>query len=311
MQNKPLISVTIPAFKSKYLGEAITSVLSQTYANYELIIVNDASPEDLTSIIDNFKDSRIHYYINETGFGGYDLVGNWNRCLDYCEGEYMICMGDDDKLLPTCLEDYVKLINKYPQKGVYHVRSQIIDENSVVKRNCEVRPEEESVYHLVWTEISQQNNDHIGDFLFDVKMLKDKGGFYKLPWAWHSDHISVFSAAERSGMASSNSFGFQYRESSITISNSSTHAEDKVEATLQAKQYYKNLMAEEPKSDVDRKFWFKIKERIDDYIRLYIYCDINNDLKKNRKKLFRWLMMSKKYDVKKSIILYNWLMLFK
>lgn len=58
-------SITIPAYKTAYLKECIESILAQTYTNFELIIVNDASPEDLTSIVHSFDDSRIRYYINE------------------------------------------------------------------------------------------------------------------------------------------------------------------------------------------------------------------------------------------------------
>lgn len=58
-------SITIPAFKAKFLKECIDSVLSQTYKNFEVIIVNDASPEDLTSIVNQYDDPRIRYFINE------------------------------------------------------------------------------------------------------------------------------------------------------------------------------------------------------------------------------------------------------
>lgn len=59
-------SITIPTYKSRYLKEAIESVVSQTYTDWELIIVDDCSPEDLPSIVQPFlTDSRIRFYRNE------------------------------------------------------------------------------------------------------------------------------------------------------------------------------------------------------------------------------------------------------
>ena len=103
-------SVTIPAYKAKFLKEAIESVLSQTYEKFELIIVDDNSPENLKAIVDEFSDSRIRYYRNPQNCGAVNVVDNWNICLSYCTGEYVICMGDDDRLLPNCLYEYLKLI---------------------------------------------------------------------------------------------------------------------------------------------------------------------------------------------------------
>lgn len=58
------------------------------------------------------------------------MVDNWNICLGYATGDYAICMGDDDKFLPNCLEEYVRLIAKYPGIGLLHGWTEIIDENS-------------------------------------------------------------------------------------------------------------------------------------------------------------------------------------
>ena len=98
-------SIIVPAYKPQFLAECIESILAQTYSDWELIIVNDASPYDLDSIVKNYEDRRIRYYINEKNFGAVAMVNNWNHCLEYVTGEYVINMGDDDKLTPACLEN--------------------------------------------------------------------------------------------------------------------------------------------------------------------------------------------------------------
>ena len=70
MQNENIkYTIAIPAFKKQYLKECIDSALNQSYRNFEIIIVNDASPENLDQIVNQYSDSRIHYYRNEIGFG--------------------------------------------------------------------------------------------------------------------------------------------------------------------------------------------------------------------------------------------------
>ena len=91
------ISIAIPAYKAKYLAQAIESVLNQTFNDFELIIVNDQSPEDITSIVKSFNDRRIRYYINDKNIGGNDPVANWNKCLSYAKGEFFAMICDEDR----------------------------------------------------------------------------------------------------------------------------------------------------------------------------------------------------------------------
>lgn len=59
-------SIAIPAFKAKYLKECIDSILAQTYKDFELIIVNDASPENIDSVVKPYlSQAKIRYYKNE------------------------------------------------------------------------------------------------------------------------------------------------------------------------------------------------------------------------------------------------------
>ena len=65
-----LFSVVIPSYKGRYLGEAIDSVIAQTCGDWELIVVNDCSPEDLGGVVGpRLSDSRIRYFVNERNLG--------------------------------------------------------------------------------------------------------------------------------------------------------------------------------------------------------------------------------------------------
>lgn len=249
-------SITIPAYKAKFLKESIESVLAQTYDDFEIIIVNDASPENLTSIVKSFEDSRIRYYVNEKNCGAVNVVDNWNICLAYAQGDYVICMGDDDKLLPNCLEEYNKLIECHPGLGIYHAWTELIDENSNVIGMQEPRPEREGVYSMMWERWYGRRLQYIGDFLFDRKLLVSNGGFYKLPLAWGADDISTYIAANRTGIANMQVPGFQYRINSQTIS-SQGDATIKLNAISIEEAWYREFLSIKPtKTDATEMiFW--------------------------------------------------------
>lgn len=218
-------SITIPAYKQKYLYEAIESCLAQTYKDFELIIVDDASPEDLKSVVDRCQDSRIRYYRNEKNCGALHVVDNWNICLGYTKGDYVICMGDDDRLLPNCLEEYSKLIDKYPDLDIYHGMTEIIDENGNVTNMQEARPEREGMYSMISGRLRNSRLQYIGDWLFKRTTLEQLNGYVNMPMAWGSDDLTAYTIAKNKGVANTQIPVFQYRISSLTISNSGHYRE--------------------------------------------------------------------------------------
>ena len=232
-------SVTIPTFKARYLAEAIQSIASQSYADWELIVVDDCSPEDIRSVVAPwFNDSRIRYYRNEKNCGSVNVVDNWNICLSYCTGDYVICIGDDDRLLPCCLEQYHDLILQHPGLNVYHAWSEIIDEHGQTISLQAPRPEWESVLSLIWNRWSTREKQFIGDFCYSVSYLKAAGGYFKLPLAWGSDDITATMAAKEKGIANTQQPGFQYRENSRSITSSTANARQKMLATLQQYDWF-------------------------------------------------------------------------
>jgi glycosyltransferase involved in cell wall biosynthesis len=254
MQQDIKFSVTIPAYKDTFLKEAIESVLGQSYQNYEIVIVNDASPYDLDSIVQKFNDPRILYFKNKKNCGAKDVVDNWNICLSYASGDYLICMGDDDKLTSRCLQDFVELIKKYPNLDLYHARSEIIDDDSNLVCVLEERPEWESVYSLMYN----PRNTHLGDWLFKTETLRNNGGFYKLPYGWQSDDISAFIAAASHGVANTKEVGFQYRGNGLSISHDMKSIEDKIEAVRYSIKWQLSFVANNHPKNVDDQILIKL-----------------------------------------------------
>lgn len=114
---KPVISVLLPVYKTdeKYLRECINSILSQTFRDFELLILNDC-PEDThtESIIKEYQDSRIKYYRNSENLG---ISGSRNRLLDLAQGKYLAVMDHDDISLPTRFEEQAAFLDINPEIG--------------------------------------------------------------------------------------------------------------------------------------------------------------------------------------------------
>lgn len=111
MTAKPLISVVMPAYNAqKYLSIAIESILNQTFKEFELIIINDASSDKTLSIIKSFakKDSRVKIINNDTRL---DIAGSLNKGISAASSEIIARMDADDISLPNRLEVQYKLIN--------------------------------------------------------------------------------------------------------------------------------------------------------------------------------------------------------
>ena len=113
--NSPRVSVIIPAYnQAQYLGEAIRSVLAQTFTNFELIVVDDGSTDSTASIVTKYKDPRLHY-INQINKG---LPEARNTGIAAAMGEYLAFLDADDIYHKDKLEVQVPVLDRNQAIGL-------------------------------------------------------------------------------------------------------------------------------------------------------------------------------------------------
>ena len=121
------ITVVLPVYNGEaYLEEAILSVLNQTYANFELLIVDDCSNDQSAAIAQKYAAQYAHvsYIRNETNL---KLPGALNRGFALATGQYWTWTSCDNSYLPTALERLVLALESDPELGLVYTDMQTID----------------------------------------------------------------------------------------------------------------------------------------------------------------------------------------
>jgi glycosyltransferase involved in cell wall biosynthesis len=112
----PIVSFVIPCYKLAHLlPDCITSILSQTYSNFEVLIMDDCSPDNTSEVAQSFQDIRIKHIRNDPNLGH---LRNYNKGIGLTRGKYVWLISADDYLRkPYILEKYVSLMDKHPDVG--------------------------------------------------------------------------------------------------------------------------------------------------------------------------------------------------
>ena len=129
MNNNPLVSIIMPAYNvERYISDSISSVINQTYKNWELIIIDDASCDDTSKIIKEFslKDNRIKPIFRKINSGRPSIAKN--EAYNKITGEFVAFLDSDDLWLENKLQKQVNLMKNTNCKLCY-TGGYIIDEN--------------------------------------------------------------------------------------------------------------------------------------------------------------------------------------
>ena len=110
----PVVSVIITTYnRAIYLKRAIKSVISQTFKNFELIIIDDCSTDNTEQVVNSITDDRIIYFKHKTNLGVHQARNNG---IQMARGEFIGFLDDDDEWLPNKLKKQVELFKKLPKE---------------------------------------------------------------------------------------------------------------------------------------------------------------------------------------------------
>ena len=106
MVASPLVSICIPVYnRADIIANTIKCVVEQTYENLEILIVDNASTDNIEEVVSQFTDKRMQYIKNSKNLGQF---GNFNRCIEVSNGDYIHILHSDDIIPPdfirTCIE---------------------------------------------------------------------------------------------------------------------------------------------------------------------------------------------------------------
>lgn len=170
MIDSPRISVIMSVYNGeRYLREAIESILGQTSADFEFIIVDDASTDSSPQIIRSYDDSRIRIINNNTNIG---LTRSLNMAWEQACGEFIARQDADDISLPERFEKQLQYFKQYPETALLGTSTYIIDEKGKIleKRVIPANPSRN---------LFQNRSFPHGSVMFRNEIIHKLGGYNK------------------------------------------------------------------------------------------------------------------------------------
>lgn len=202
----PRVSVIMPVYNAEsFLEESISSILNQTYSDFELLIGDDGSTDRSIEIIRSFKDDRIIVIRNDKNLG---IPGTLNRLIEASRGAYIARQDGDDISLPERLEKQVNFLDKHPEIGLCGTNFTSFGRKT--RRMCmPLQDEDIKVYMLVSNPVCQPT-------IMIRKSNRTK--YYDQTWDLSEDYALCYEMSKTSKLANLPDFLLNYRWHDTNIS---------------------------------------------------------------------------------------------
>lgn len=225
--NNPKITIVMPVYNgSKYLDAGINSVLNQTFTNFELILIDDASADNSIEIINSYQDQdpRIKLIKNNINLG---IPKSRNKCLEAALGEYVAFLDCDDYAYPSRLSEQLEFMENNPDFGMVGAWVSLMDENGNLTGQVwrYLEPEERIPCRLLFQNYFATSSVFVRKSALDA--VKINGNFFKPDYVNAQDYDLWVRISRKFKVWNLQKILMQYRVHSNSASRKSTNLVDK------------------------------------------------------------------------------------
>lgn len=168
---QPLFSIIIPSYnRGNILPQAITSVLNQTYSNWELVIVDDGSTDNTSILMNNFIDIRINYLKKENG----GVCSARNYGVNFSKGEYLVFLDSDDFVSKDWLQHFYEKIDIDSNLDPDIICSGLERVNSKTNESVFVKPTDHGNGAIGWAVVIPGSFSVKKEFLIETGLFDEK-----------------------------------------------------------------------------------------------------------------------------------------
>ena len=220
INKKPnLLAIVIPAYKARFLRQALESIAQQTDKRFTVYVGDDASPDNIKEICDDFMDRfDLMYTRFDENLGHKSLVAQWNRCIDISSEPWIWVFCDDDIMEPECVDMFYETIEHEKAKfQVLRFNTLTIDDDSQIIAINPPHPLTESGGQFIYHRLRYERASYVSEYIFSRKSYLKNEGIIDFPMAYCSDDASWIAFSEESGILTIQGANVYWRRSSENI----------------------------------------------------------------------------------------------
>ena len=192
------LAIVVPAYKARFLAEALASIVAQTDQRFRLYVCDDGSPEDLETVFRTAAPptDRAEFHRFEQNVGGRSVVESWRRCVARTAEPWVWMFSDDDVMDPGCVAAFYRALEADGDTcNVYRFNTLIIDGEGRVLRINPPHPERESINEFIYHRLTEQRLGFAPEHIFRRSAYEARGGFVEFPFAMGSDDATWINLA--------------------------------------------------------------------------------------------------------------------